>query len=251
MALEQRLQVSAHDLANLNTTGHKRSRLATGSHYPTIQADLIHSSDPTSFNTDPPNAIPSGEQILTNIALQEIDWSQGQLRMTGAPTDLAFDGPGFFAVDVNGEELYTRAGAFELDSSGTLVTRAGDRWAPVLTESGPVTLPSLDFSVSSDGTIRDADGAVLGRLRAVDFGNPQALEATGSALFANRENAAGIAEIPAEDRHFVQGSLELANSNPITSLVEMIELQRTYQAIAEAMKTIDQATDRRISAAMQ
>jgi flagellar basal-body rod protein FlgG len=251
MALEQRLQVSANDLANLNTTGYKRTRLTTGSEYPTIQADLIHTSDPSGLDTAAPDSVPSGERIFTGISEQQIDWAQGQLRMTGSPTDLAFDGRGFFPVDVNGEELYTRAGAFELSSEGTLVMRAGDQWAPVLTEAGPVTLPSIDFSVASDGTIRDADGTTLGRLRVVDFADPQALEMRGFTLFANREDAAGITELPAEDRSVVQGGLEQANSNPITSLVEMIELQRTYQALAEAMRTIDQATDRRISSAMQ
>lgn len=252
MTLEQRLQAVTHDLANLNTPGHKRTRLVAAADYPTILAGLIHQSDPRGLDTEAPSAVPLGDQIYTRIAEAQIDFSQGGLRATGLATDLALDGPGFFVVDVDGRELFTRAGNFELNALGQIVLRAGDRWAPVLSEAGvPITAASADFDVLSDGTVQDRAGNVLGTLRVVDFADPQRLERVGFTLFADPSGQAGLRQVPAGERRVRQGMLELSNADPVQSLVAMIEIERTYQAVAKAMSTLDEATGRRIGVAMR
>jgi flagellar basal body rod protein FlgG len=235
ITLEQRLQIVANDLANLNTTGHKRTRIASGSTYPN-PGEVADTSE----------TVPFGDQIFSQIITQQIDFSQGQLRMTGNPTDAALEGSGFFSVEVDGETFYTRAGQLELDGTGRLVTRVEDRWAPVLGSSGqPLTVGSSEIRISESGEIETADGAAVGTLGVVDFANPQRLVRMGSTLYTNPADAAGVIdERPAATR-VRQGALEMSNADPISCLVEMIEIQRAHQAVANAMTTADEASSRR------
>jgi flagellar basal-body rod protein FlgF len=251
MVLEQRLDIVAHDLANLNTPGHKRTQLVADSEYPVILASLIHMSDPVEFSTTDPSGVPYGDQILASVAETRIDFSQGMLRQTGSPTDLAIDGPGFFVVNVDGEQMYSRAGAFELDADGQLVARVGDRLIPVQGDGGPIVPGSMDFSVSRDGSVLDAQGNPLGTMRLVDFADPQRLERAGFTLFRDASGEAGLREVPPAERTIRQGMIEMSNADPVSSLVAMIEIQRAHQAVSKAMQTADETTSRRISEVMQ
>jgi flagellar basal-body rod protein FlgF len=248
MVLEQRLQAISNDLANLNTPAHKRQRLAVASDFPAFNPFIIQASDPDGLEIAPP-AASQGDMIMAHIDRAEIDFSQGALRTTGQTTDLALEGPGFFVVQVDGEEMYTRAGAFELDTAGALVARVNGETAPVLGESGPINIGTLRFEVFTDGTVQTSDGAVLGTVRVVDFDDPQQLERAGNSLYRNADGTAGLTEVATNERAVKQGALELSNADPIRSLVAMIEVQRAYEAVAKAMSTIDETTGRRISLA--
>jgi flagellar basal-body rod protein FlgG len=248
---EQRLQIIANDLANLNTPGHKRQRLSIVSEYPLIQAATIQSSDPDGLATEPVSTAPMGDQIFARVDRSEIDFSQGALRTTGLSTDLALEGSGFFVVDVNGEDHITRAGAFTLDTTGTLVMRVGDEMAPVLGDAGPIVVDSPDFQVFADGSVQSRDGSTIATLRVVDFDDPQLLARRGNSLFSDTEGQAGIFDVPPAERTVRQGSLELSNADAVPSLVAMIEIQRAFQAMTKAMATIDEAFSRRLDAVTQ
>lgn len=250
MNLETRLRVVAHDLANINTPGHKRTRMTEASEYPVVLSDLIHRSDPREFDTAAPEAASEGDLIYNRPLSSAVDFSQGALRLTGAATDFALDGPGFFAVEVDGVERYTRAGAFELDARGQLSMRVDGRFVPVLGDTGPVTVTSAQFTVGSDGTVHGADGAVVGRLRTVQADQPQRLERIGSTLFADAAGQAGVRPSLQGETLIRQGALEQSNGDPVSSLVEMIEIQRAYQAVSKAMTTADEATGRRITTSL-
>ncbi|MBN1477954.1 flagellar basal-body rod protein FlgF [Candidatus Sumerlaeota bacterium] len=240
ITLEQRLQIVANDLANLNTAGHKRTRIAAGSTYPN-GGEVAATSETEQF----------GDEIFSQVVTQQIDFSQGQLRMTGSPTDIALEGSGFLTVDVDGETFYTRAGQFELDAAGRLVTRVEERWAPVLGSGGqPLTVGSQEIRISESGEITAEDGSVAGTLGVVDFANPQLLVRAGSALYRNPTDAAGLIDGRSDATRVRQGALEMSNADPISCLVEMIEIQRAHQAIAKAMMTVDEATSRRTSLTM-
>lgn len=250
MAQEQRMQNLAHDLANVNTPGHKQQRLLVHSAYPEIQVEVIQRSDPSSLLIPPPSDEIYGDRILAQVTDSEIDFSQGSLRTTGITTDIGIDGPGFFAVESDGEEFYTRAGAFELDSEGRLVTRVSNGWAPVLGENGPIQLSSANFDVLRDGTVQQ-DGQEIARLRVVNFADPQALTRVGFTIYRNAGNVAALQDINPEQTTIRQGTLEMSNAEPISSLVQMIEIQRAHQAMAKAMTTIDEMLGQRIDAAMR
>jgi flagellar basal-body rod protein FlgF len=240
ITLEQRLQIVANDLANLNTAGHKRTRIATGSTLPNA-GEAAATSETEQF----------GDEIFSQVVTQQIDFSQGQLRMTGSPTDIALEGSGFLSVDVDGEIFYTRAGQFELDQTGRLVTRVEDGWGQVLGSSGqPLTVGSHEIRISESGEITGEDGAIVGTLGVVDFREPQLLVRMGSTLYSNPEDTAGLSDGRPEATRVRQGALEMSNADPISCLVEMIEIQRTHQAIAKAMSTVDEATSRRTGLTM-
>ncbi len=249
-SLEQRLDLVANDLANVNTPGHKRTRAITEAVYPSVQADFTFDSVPVEFASNTPVSS-LRDQVSTRLAETRTDFTQGQLRQTNAATDMALDGAGFFVVDVNGEEQYTRAGQFELDADGMLVMHAGANLAPVQGTGGPISIGDPNFTVSRDGTVSDSGGNALGTLRVVDFETPERLEHSGSTLFRDAQSLAGLTEMTPEERNVRQGMLELSNADPMQSLVDMIEIQRAHQAVAKAMQSVDEATGKRISLVMR
>jgi len=249
MNLERRLQIATHDLANLNTPGHKRTRLAEQSEFPRVDEGLIHRSDPRGLDTARPEIAGAGVQIFNQEPSALIDFSQGQLRVTGHPLNLALEGEGFFVVEVEGAEMYTRNGAFELDANGVLSMRVGaERW-PVLGEGGPLTLDDSDVRITQDGTVTSQEGTELGRIRVATFSEPQRLERIGFSLWNDPGGSAQIAGANPTDVTVHQHSLEMSNTNPVLGLVEMIEIQRANQAIAKVMSSIEEAVGRRISEA--
>jgi flagellar basal-body rod protein FlgF len=217
-AQTQALDLVANNLANLSTTGYRASRA-------TFRTLLSGSG---SVGLSPVNAAINAYGTLSG---SRIDRSPGSLTPTGNPLDLAIAGEGFFEVQSGGRVLFTRNGSFHRTPEGLLVSAEGD---PVLGEQGRINLPNGPLAVSSDGTISVA-GAVVAKLRVVEFSPTANLQAAGNALYEAPEKSA----LPAASSSVRQEMLEQSNVSSIQGVVQLINVQRNAEMMQRALSLFD------------
>jgi flagellar basal-body rod protein FlgF len=217
VALAREMDVVANNIANLNTTGYK----ADGSVFEeylssAARADLTGTR--VSFVQD--------RGTWHNM-------SQGAAERTGSPLDVAINGPGFLVVQTPQGDRYTRNGSMQINATGQLVTSDG---YAVLGDGGPITLQPNDrqIQISPDGTISVREGtsnidSVRGKIRLVDFANPQQLQKVGNGTF----NPVGGAQPQpaATTSGLIQGSIEKSNVRGVVEMSRMIEITRAYTQI--------------------
>lgn len=214
----RRLEAATQNLANVNTAGYKRDALAF--------QEVLGRAFATRYR--------AGGFVA--LAEQRADLSQGPVRHTGDPFDLALEGEGFFAVQTPRGVRYTRHGAFTLSGGGAVVTAAGH---PLLGEGGPIRVEGR-FEVRPDGVVV-AGGQEIDRLRIVSFEGR--LEKTGDTLFAP---APGVAPRPSGAR-VIQGSVEESNVNAVEAMATLIRIQRDFEAYQKALRAMDAATERMLA----
>jgi flagellar basal-body rod protein FlgG len=232
------LDVIANNLANVNTTGFKRSRADF--------EDLLYQTErmPGTENADG-TQVPTGMQIGMGsrpTAVQKI-FTQGDYENTGNELDWAIEGRGFFKVVSNGEELYTRAGAFKLDRDGYIVTSNGDRLQPEFAIPDGTTRISID----SYGLLvaSDPGGAPLAsvQLTTQDFANPAGLFSVGRNLYRPTQASGDPVEGNPGTENFgtiAQGFLEQSNVDVVKEMVDMIVTQRAYELNSKTVQTADE-----------
>ncbi len=224
-----RLDAASQNLANAGTAGYKAERAA--------------------FVLEPLSGGPRAgvDPILgqTGAQVQQLgtmrDFSQGPIRMTGNPLDVAVSGSGFFVVQTPRGERYTRQGSFQRDPEGFLVTPVGDR---VQGENGDIRLGDGDVVIAEDGTVT-VDDQAAGRLRLVDFGDKPRLVPEGGTLFAPVPGATGR-PIPAVETHVVPSAIEGANVDAVHGLVELVDLARGFESYMRALQRLDEVTQHSI-----
>ena len=229
---EHRLNVIANNLANVNTTGYKQDRMAFKDVFVRYAHDSIR--EPILNIRDAP-LFPEPRYLAKNrIALAQIDFSQGSLKHTGNALDVAIVGEGFFKVQAaDGNSYYSRDGAFHLNSEGLLVNSNEEQ---VMGQGGPVAIPpGNSVLINGRGDIM-VDGVLVDTLQVVTVDNPNGLEKVGNNHF--RPKAAGAAnEAAAPDAVVEQGSLEAPNVEVVTEMVNMIEVQRGFEAYSKLIQT--------------
>ena len=161
----------------------------------------------------------------------DLDLSQGSLQKTGNDLDVAIQGSGYFAIQTESGEQYTRSGQFSVSTDGFLVTAQGDK---VLGSKGPIPIIGSPLSISADGTI-SLDGAIAGELKIVDIPSGTPLQSLGGNYLSAPPNSA----VPAANSTIQQGTLESSNVNPITSTVEMITAQREVETMRRVLTMFD------------
>jgi flagellar basal-body rod protein FlgG len=236
-AQQTRTDVIANNLANVNTTGFKRSR----AHF----EDLLYQTlqGPSTLGSRDTEQLPAIQIGLGTrlTSVQRID-SQGSLEQTSRPLDLAIEGEGYFEVQMpNGNSAYTRDGSLQVSDQGVLITNQGFAIQP------PIKIPkeATSITVSTTGvvTANGMTGATgtqeLGRIELARFPNPSGLESMGQNLFS--ETAASgdpIKGLPTEDGNgrIAQGYLESSNVEIVTEMVDMITAQRAYEINSKAVK---------------
>ncbi|MAT68083.1 MAG: flagellar biosynthesis protein FlgF [Planctomycetaceae bacterium] len=216
-AQQQRLEVIANNMANVETPGFKRD-------VPTFQARFAeaiqHGADyPGSFSE---NNVGGGVKMMETMT----DFSSTSLRDTGMPTDFAINGGGFFQVAAPGGETFlTRAGNFTIDGQGRLLTQSGN--FAVLSDGGsPIELDGTQpFEVHSGGRIVQGDNEVqIGLVQPPSLGD---LVKVGVNLF---RSIGGATSVPTELRDVRQGYLEQSGVNPTREMMAMIETTRAFEA---------------------
>ncbi len=174
-----------------------------------------------------------------------VNFQQGTLRPTGLATDLAIEGPGFFEVQLpNGGHAFSRDGELQLNAQGQLVTKQGYL---VLGDSGPLQLDpanSSPISVSANGELSQG-GNLKGRIRLVEFSQPNQLKPIGGGCFlAVHPQSQPMA---AQASQLRQGFLEGANTSPTTEMASLITAMRMFEANQKVMQMQDDRMGRVIS----
>lgn len=239
-AQQNRLATVANNLANVNTTGFKRSR--------TVFEDLIYQNvrqagGQSSQDTELPSGLSLGTGVRT-VATQQLH-QQGSIQQTANPFDIAIHGRGFFQIlQPNGNIAYTRSGEFQVESSGQLVNAAGYKLQP------DIIIPEnvLSVTIGIDGTVSvtqpgNPSPSQVGTIQLAAFVNPSGLQPIGGTLYTETA-ASGAPQVGNPDSsslgNLVQGSLEGSNVNVVEELVNMIETQRAYEMNSKAISTADQ-----------
>lgn len=230
---EHRMNSIANNLANINTTGYKRDALAFRDTFIMFAHDQI--MEPVA-NVRSEKLFPEPKHMARpRLAEARTDFSQGALKTTGGPLDVAISGEGFFTVRTPEGDYYSRNGHFRLTPEGTLITEQGFQ---VLGDGGELNIPAGTSSVviAEDGRIF-ADNALVGQIGLVMVDDPAKLEKFGGNMYRAREGAQ-VEEVEAGG-FMVQGFLEAPNVDVVYEMVNMIEAQRQFEAYQKVMQSAD------------
>jgi len=241
VAQQLNLDNVANNLANSSTAGFHSRRLQFN--------DLIYQSIimPGAAATQQ-TTVAAGLQIGlgTRAGASEVIQTQGDFSNTGNPLDLAIQGQGFFQVKLpNGETAYTRAGNFQLDSQGNLVTPDGNAIQPAITIPSNATA----ITVGQDGTVSvtqpgQTAAQQLGTIQLALFPNPGGLNSMGNNLFlATTASGDPIVGNPGGSEglgSLQQGVLEQSNVSVVAEFIQMILAQRSYESNSRVVKAADE-----------
>ncbi len=237
MAQQTRSEVIANNLANVNTTGFKRSRAQFEDLlYQNVQGAAVIGAPES--QTTPAVQVGRGTRLTAVTRLH----TQGTLETTNRPLDVAIEGEGFFQVQVGqGQLAYTRDGSFQISDQGVLVTSEGYTVQP------SIRIPSdaTTVSISRTGVVTATRGndaskpQEVGRLELARFVNPAGLMTQGQNLYtATAASGEAQAGFPQDDGlgTLVQGSLEGSNVEIVQEMVDMITAMRAYEINSKAIK---------------
>jgi len=201
LGLFKDMDVSANNIANTNTNGYNAEHIM--------------------FNTYLSKDINQGQRNPMDFAYNAStyrDMQNGSLRTTGNDLDVAIQGNGYFTLDTPLGQRYTRAGNFQIDGAGTLVSSDG---YPVLDATGQhITFPEsvTSIQIGEAGNLK-VNGEDLGSINVVQFDNPQLLERLSGTMFKS-----DVKPLPADNFRVAQGMLESSNVQPVTELTHMMTL---------------------------
>ncbi len=236
LSTEHRMNFIANNLANVNTNGYKRDMLAFKDTMASFAHDEIR--EPLATVRSKPLFPDPKNMARPRIAVSKTDFSQGAMHFTGDPLDVAINGEGFFKVNSPQGELYTRNGHFVMSSDGTLVTPQG---FTVQGTDGAIVIPAgtRDVNISGDGQVF-ADGELVNNINFVTVDNLQNLEKQGQNLYRPRPDVP-VAELDplANGARLSQGFVETANVEVVSEMVNMIEVQRQFEAYQKVIQTSD------------
>ena len=222
-----RMDVVTNNIVNAQTTGFKKDDVMSSS-FEKVMLD----------ETGDPNVLSTANEVGpysfgTHVNQVYTDFSDGSPEQTDRNCDLAISGDGFFAVQTPQGERYTRAGNFEVDSQGYLVTSDG---YSVLGSNGPIKVGSENFSVDSEGNVT-AGGSRAGTLRIVSFADTGTLRKQGDNLYyAN----GGGTPTAAKGYQILQGYQESSNVGIADEMVDMMTIYRAYEANQKVLSMTDE-----------
>ncbi|MEA3347560.1 MAG: flagellar basal-body rod protein FlgG [Pseudomonadota bacterium] len=239
-AQQLNIDVIANNLANVNTTGFKKSR----ADFQDLMYQTMTRAGTISATGE---EIPTGIQVglgTKPVAVFKV-FTQGNYEETGNELDMAIEGDGFFQVLLSdGTTGYSRAGAYKLDSTGNIVTSDGYALQPAINIPSDTT----QITITADGTISviqagEVTSTPVGNIELASFSNPAGLDATGRNLFKETD-ASGTATVgtPGADGlgTISQGFLEMSNVSVVEEMVGMIVGQRAYEANSKSIQTCDE-----------
>ena len=232
------LDVTANNLANVNTTGFKKSKIEF--------QDLVYQTETAAgAETGGGNQLPTGIQIGhgSQLASTAKIFTTGELTRTDGELDMAISGDGFFEVQMpDGTIAYTRDGGFKLDNAGQVTTGQG-----YVVQSGfqPIAVNNVGINIAGDGTVtvKTPDGQEVFNVNLVRFANPAGLESMGGNLYRETE-ASGAAEVgdPGTDGFGTlnQRYLEMSNVKVVEEMVNLIVAQRAYEVSSKSIQAADE-----------
>jgi flagellar basal-body rod protein FlgF len=225
MTLRRQLDVVANNIANINTTGFKAER--------TIFEEYL------SPGAREDNFVGRDRRVsFVQDRATMHDFAGGANEQTKNPLDIAIDGNAFLAVQTPGGERYTRDGSMQINSQGQLVTAGGQ---PVLGTNGPIVFQQTDhdINISQDGTVTVLEGinridSIRGKIRMVNFAQPQRLVKDGSNLFSA---GPGANPQPSTTSKLNQGFIEKSNVSSVAEMTRMIDVTRAYTELSNMLQS--------------
>jgi flagellar basal-body rod protein FlgG len=243
LAQQLRVDAIANNLANVNTTGFKRSRV----NFEDVLYDTLQGTRVVNYQgaeTLGPVQVGRGVRLASIVRIH----TQGPLEPTGRPLDFAIEGEGFLQVlRPDGATAYTRDGTLTLSDTGGLVTGTGYQLLPGIT----VPPGATELTISPAGIVSATIGASgetaeLGRLELARFVNPTGLLSLGENLYAaTAASGEPMVGVPQEDGfgRIIQGSLESSNVEIVQEMVDMIAAQRAYEVNSKAIRSAEDMID--------
>jgi len=239
-AQQTRMAVTSNNLANVNTTGFKRSRA--------VFEDLLYQNNgQAGAQSSEDTQINSGLMTGTGVRVVATEklFSQGSLVQTGNNLDMAIEGRGFFQILMpDGTLGYSRDGTFQVNAQGEIVTSKGYALQPGIT----VPSDAQSITISGDGIVSvtqpgNSVPTQVGTIQLSDFINPAGLQPIGQNLYLETASS-GAPQTGTAGQNGLgalsQGVLETSNVNTVEELVNMIETQRAYEMNSKAISTADQ-----------
>ena len=242
MAAQQtNVEVIANNIANINTTAFKRARAEF--------SDLIYQSERAEGvpNRGGEDVVPEGAQLglgVRTVGIRNLH-IQGPLTQTSNPLDVAINGRGWFQISgPSGETLYSRAGSFNKNATGQIVTGDGYAVDPAIT----IPTDALEVTINESGEVYAQVAAqsapqLLGQISLVDFANDSGLQPLGNNLYrettASGQPISGVAGDPGFGS-IHQGYLESSNVDPVKEITELISAQRAYEMNSKVIQAADE-----------
>ncbi len=240
-AQQTNVEVIANNIANINTTAFKRARAEF--------SDLIYQTDRAQGvpNAGGEDVVPEGAQIglgVRTVGVRNLH-IQGSLAQTSNPLDVAIDGRGWFQITgPGGETLYSRAGSFNKNGTGQLVTGDGYVVNPSITIPTNTTEVTINETGEVYATVAGTSAPqLLGQIALVDFANDAGLEPLGNNLYRETTASGAATEGVAGDPGFGsirQGYLEQSNVDPVSEITELISAQRAYEMNSKVIQAADE-----------
>jgi len=223
---QARMDAISHNTANVLTPGFKR-QISTSSAF---SVQVAQGLDSVSASITPAQESP------TQLS---IDPTAGAMRPTGSPHDVAIEGPGFFEVQTAKGTFYTKLGSIRADLQGRLVV-ADD--VPLMGVGGELRVTNNPFTIASNGEVKQ-DERVVGRLKIVNFTNPQALVPSGGGLYL-----AGKAQLAdtRTDNTLRVGFLEGSNVSSPQEMVRLSETVRHFESLQKVVQGYDDTLEKTI-----
>ena len=239
-AQEKQVQSIANNIANVNTTGFKKQRVEFQD---LLYDTLTPPGAKTSEQTQSPTGLQIGQGVRTVGTVRE--FSMGSVQATNRVFDVAIEGAGFFKIKMpDGNFGYTRAGSFQLNAQGQMVTPEGYELDP------GVVIPAgvKQVHIAGDGNVSATfagDTAVteLGTITLSDFSNPTGLQAIGHNLYSASPSSGEPMDVPPGTQGvgtLLSGHLETANVKVVDEMVQLIAAQRAYESNSRVIKAADQ-----------
>jgi len=234
------IDVIANNLANVNTTGFKKSR-------PDFQDLMYQNLKTTGAPSTNSTQIPSGIQIGLGSKAASVTkvFSAGSLAQTGNDLDLAIEGDGFFQIQMtDGTTTYTRDGSFKKDSQGRIVNSDGYPLAPEMV----IPNNASKVTIGNDGTVSvlqagQSTPTTIGTIQLATFSNPAGLSSMGHNLYQPTDSS-GTANTGTAGQNGIgtigQGFLEMSNVSVMEEMVNMIMSQRAYETNTKAVQAADE-----------
>lgn len=262
LAQDARMDAIANNLANVDKTAYKKD-IAVFKAFPDMIIRRINESGLGITPAGSYDTMPYVGKLGTGVELNEVftDFEQGSLQRTENHFDLALEGRGFFTVLTERGERYSRDGSFTINQDGILMTHNGN---PVMGENGIIRVQHNNFIVNEHGEIvvngdlsadpRDvvsmasnnwSNPIVIDRLKIVDFENIREIKKEGDSMY--RETEYSGPPLPPGNFKVVQGFLEKSNVNIVREMVDMIEVQRSYEANQKTVTSHDQTLGKLIN----
>ena len=239
--IEHKMETVSNNLANVNTVGFKEDQPSFREVLSTVQRIAPESLEERFLSHEYLDDYVGMDKSAVVVDEVGKNFEPGRMRSTGNDLDFALANEGFFTIATPQGERFTRAGNFQLDSTGRVVTNDG---FPVLGNNGAITIKEGSVHVNESGQL-SVDGIILDSFHLVRFRNQDNLQKFGQGFFAPIN--INDVPIPSDEIRIQQGMLEDSNVNSMLEMTRMITATRAYESVHRALSRIDKLDEKAIS----